>query len=40
MFPISLFAVRFVIRNVTRANPNVTAIFPVALTPRGLNPKI
>ncbi len=38
-FQYVLFAVRFVIKKVIHANPKVTAIFPVTLTPNGLKPR-
>ena len=38
-FQYVLLAVRFVIKKVISANPKVTAMFPVTLTPRGLNPR-
>ena len=38
-FQYVLFAVRFVIKKVINANPKVTAIFPVTLTPNGLKPR-
>ena len=37
-FQYVLFAVRFVIKKVINASPNVTAILPVTLTPNGLKP--
>ena len=38
-FQYVLFAVTFVIIKVISAKQNVTAIFPVTLTPRGVSPK-
>ena len=37
-FQYVLFAVKFVIKKVIKASPNVTAIFPVTFTPSGLKP--
>ena len=37
-FQYVLFAVMFVIKKVIKAKQNVTAIFPVTLTPRGVSP--
>ena len=39
-FQYVFFAVKFVITNVIRARPKVTAMFPVTLIPSGVRPKI